>query len=68
MPISDIKVRNLKPKDKPYKVSDFEGLFVLVKVSGSKSWRFKYRIDGKEKLLVIERLPRCELVTGPPST
>ena len=53
MPISAIKVRNLKSKDKPCKVSDFEGLFVLVKVSGSKSWRFKYRIDGKETLLLI---------------
>lgn len=61
MPISDIKVRNLKPTDKPYKVSDFEGLFVLVKVSGSKSWRFKYRIDGKEKLLVIGDYPAVSL-------
>jgi hypothetical protein len=61
MPISDIKVRNLKPKDKAYKVSDFEGLFVLVKVSGSKSWRFKYRIDGKEKLLVIGDYPVVSL-------
>lgn len=61
MPISDIKVRNLKPSDKPYKVSDFEGLFVLVKVSGSKSWRFKYRIDGKEKLLVIGDYPAVSL-------
>lgn len=61
MPISDIKVRNLKPKDKPYKVSDFGGLFVLVKTSGSKSWRFKYRIDGKEKLLVIGDYPAVSL-------
>lgn len=61
MPISDIKVRNLKAGDKPYKVSDFEGLFVLIKVSGSKSWRFKYRIDGKEKLLVIGDYPAVSL-------
>lgn len=61
MPISDIKVRNLKSGDKAYKVSDFEGLFVLVKVSGSKSWRFKYRIDGKEKLLVIGDYPAVSL-------
>ncbi len=46
MPLSDIKVKNLKSGEKPYKVSDFEGLFVLVKVSGAKSWRFKYRVDG----------------------
>ena len=34
MPLSDIKIRNLKSKEKAYKVSDFEGLFILVKVSG----------------------------------
>lgn len=61
MPLSDIKIRNLKPGDKAYKVSDFEGLFVLVKVSGAKSWRFKYRIDGKEKLLVIGDYPAVTL-------
>lgn len=62
MPISDAKIRSLKPKVKAYKVSDFEGLFVLVKPSGSKSWRFKYRVDGKEKLLVIGDYPAISLV------
>lgn len=61
MPLSDLKVRNLKSGEKPYKVSDFEGLYVLVKVSGAKSWRFKYRIDGKEKLLVIGDYPAVSL-------
>lgn len=61
MPLSDIQVRNLKSTNKAYKVSDFEGLFVLVKASGSKSWRFKYRIDGKEKLLVIGDYPAISL-------
>ena len=36
MPLSDIKLRNLKPREKAYKVGDFEGLFILVKVSGAK--------------------------------
>ncbi|WP_341366466.1 Arm DNA-binding domain-containing protein [Yoonia sp. BS5-3] len=61
MPLSDIKVKNLKSGEKPYKVADFEGLFVLVKVSGAKSWRFKYRIDRKEKLLVIGDYPAVSL-------
>ncbi len=61
MPLSDIKIRNLKPREKAYKVSDFEGLFILIKVSGSKSWRFKYRIDGKEKLLVMGNYPAVSL-------
>jgi len=61
MPLSDTKIRNLKSGDKAYKVSDFEGLFILVKVSGAKSWRFKYRIDGKERLLVIGDYPSVTL-------
>jgi hypothetical protein len=61
MPLSDIKIRNFKAREKPYKVSDFEGLFILVKVSGAKSWRFKYRIDGKERLLVIGDYPAVSL-------
>ncbi|CUH65742.1 Prophage CP4-57 integrase [Thalassovita gelatinovora] len=61
MPLSDIQIRNLKSKEKAYKVSDFEGLFLLIKVSGAKSWRFKYRIDGKEKLLVIGDYPAISL-------
>jgi hypothetical protein len=39
MPLSDAKVRALKAKDKPYKVSDIEGLYVLVSMSGAKLWR-----------------------------
>jgi len=40
MPLSDIKSRNIKPREKPYKASDFDGLFLLVKVRGSKAWHF----------------------------
>ena len=61
MPLGDIKVKDLKSGDKPYKVADFKGLFVLAKVSGAKSWRFKYRIDGKEKLLVLGDYPAVTL-------
>ncbi len=61
MPLSDVQIRNLKIKEKPYKVGDFGGLFVLVKTSGAKSWRFKYRIDGREKLLVIGDYPAVTL-------
>lgn len=61
MPLSDTKIRNLKGKDKAYKVSDFEGLFVLVKPNGSRLWQFKYRLDGKEKLLSIGVYPDVSL-------
>ena len=61
MPLSDIQVRNLKPRDKAYKVSDFEGLFVLVKPNGSKLWQMKYRLYGKERLFSIGVYPDVTL-------
>jgi integrase len=61
MPLSDATIRNLKPREKAYKVSDFEGLFLLVKPSGSRLWHFKYRIDRKEKLLALGPYPEISL-------
>jgi len=61
MALSDVKIRNLKPQSKPYKVADFDGLFVVVNPKGSKLWRFKYRLDGKEKLLSIGAYPEVTL-------
>ena len=62
MALTDTKIRNLKPKEKPYKVADFDGLHVLVKPNGSKLWRFKYRILGKERLLSIGSYPAISLL------
>jgi integrase len=53
MALSDIKVKNAKPFEKPYKLSDEKGLYLLVNPNGAKYWRFKYRFDGKEKLLSL---------------
>ncbi len=61
MPLSDVQIRNLRPRAKPYKVSDFDGLFVAVNPNGSRLWRFKYRLDGKEKLLSIGPYPAVTL-------
>lgn len=51
MALSDIKIRKAEIRDKPYKLSDGGGLFVLVKPNGSKIWQQKYRHFGKERLL-----------------
>ncbi len=59
--LSDAKVRNAKPKARPYKVSDGEGLFLLVTPSGSKYWRLKYFVSGKEKLLALGVYPDVSL-------
>lgn len=61
IPLKDAKIRSLKSRAKDCKVSDFDGLFVLVKASGSLSWRLKYRFLGKEKLMVFGDCPAVSL-------
>ena len=62
MPLTDLKIKNLKSKDKPYKVSDFDGLYVLVNPNGSRLWRVKYRFHGKEGLLSLGAYPAITLL------
>jgi integrase len=59
--LSDAKLRALKPRERPYKVSDREGLFVLVSTNGSRLWRFAYRFGGKQKLLALGKYPDVSL-------
>jgi integrase len=61
MSLSDTAIRNAKPTAKPYKLSDEKGLFLLVKPSGGKWWRYKYRFAGKEKLLALGTYPNTSL-------
>ncbi|MEI9905138.1 MAG: integrase arm-type DNA-binding domain-containing protein [Asticcacaulis sp.] len=61
MALSDMTIRNAKPAEKPYKLYDDGGLFLLVATSGGKLWRLKYRVGGKEKLLAIGSYPAISL-------
>jgi integrase len=60
MPLTDSAIRAAKPKEKPYKLADAGGLYLVVG-SSSKLWRFKYRIGGKEKVLSIGAYPSVPL-------
>lgn len=51
MPLTDVTARTTKPADKPFKLTDEKGLFLLISPNGSKYWRMKYRFAGKEKTL-----------------
>lgn len=62
MALTDTKIRQAKIKAKPYKLGDGDGLYVLVHPNGSKYWRFKYLINGKEKLLALGVYPEITLV------
>ena len=59
--LTDAKLRQLKPKEKSYKVADFEGLFVLVTPAGSRLWKLKYRFEGNEKRLSLGSYPATSL-------
>lgn len=48
MALSDVKVRSAKPEAKAYKLTDGEGMVLLVHPNGSKYWRLRYRFGGKE--------------------
>ncbi|MBF9059850.1 integrase arm-type DNA-binding domain-containing protein [Rhodobacterales bacterium HKCCSP123] len=57
MPLTDTAIRNLSSREKPFKVSDSHGLYLLVNPGGSRLWRFKYRFNGREKLLALGSYP-----------
>ncbi|MET1085029.1 MAG: integrase arm-type DNA-binding domain-containing protein [Burkholderiales bacterium] len=53
MPLTDTKIRNAKPGDRPVKLTDAGGLYLQVQPSGSKLWRYRYRIAGKENVYAL---------------
>ena len=64
MSLTDIEIRNAKPKAKPYILSDGGGLYVQITPSGGKLWRLKYRFAGKEKLQALGKYPTVSLSTA----
>lgn len=60
-PLTEAKVRNSRPKEKDYKVSDGFGLYLLVTPSGGKLWRLDYRYSDKRKTLALGSYPLVSL-------
>ncbi len=61
MALTDTAIRTAKLGDKPRKLADEKGLFLLISPSGGKWWRLKYRFGGKEKLLSLGTYPEVSL-------
>jgi hypothetical protein len=55
--LSDVKVRSAKPEAKAYKLTDGDGMVLLVHPNGSKYWRLRYRFGGKDKDAGIGEIP-----------
>ena len=53
--LTDTKLRNLKAGDKPYKITDRDGLYVTVLTTGTVSFRYNYRINGRQETVVLGR-------------
>lgn len=60
--LTDTKLRNSKPTEKPYKLQDGQGLFLEIRPSGAKFWRYRYwKADGKDGLYTIGEYPDVSL-------
>ena len=59
--LTDVQIRKIKPREKAFKLTDSLGLHLYVPPTGRKVWRYKYRFDGKEKLLTIGEYPAISL-------
>lgn len=53
--LTDTALRNLKPKSKPYKASDRDGMYVTVSTTGTVTFRYDYRLNGRRETLTIGR-------------
>ncbi len=61
MPLTETAIKKAKPGIKPVKLSDGKGMYLLVNPAGSKLWRWKYRVLGKEKVMSLGAYPDVSL-------
>lgn len=57
MKLSDMAIKQAKPRPKPYKMADGRGLYLFIMPHGGKAWRFKYRFMGKEGMISLGVYP-----------
>lgn len=61
MPLTDVRIRQAKPQAKPYRMADGGGLFLEVRPTGAKLWRYAYRVAGRANLYAVGRYPELTL-------
>ncbi len=61
MAITDTEIKRAKPQQKSYRLSDSGGLHLVISPAGGKLWRWKYRFEGKEKLMALGKYPQVSL-------
>lgn len=64
MVLTQLAIVKATTKGKPYKLSDGGGLHLLIRPTGSKLWRFRYRFAGVERMLALGSFPAVSLATA----
>ncbi|MGY3546426.1 hypothetical protein ACVWZ4_001818 [Bradyrhizobium sp. USDA 4472] len=59
--LNDTRIRDAKTAERDYKLTDFDGLYVLVCKNGSRLWRFAYRFEGRQKQIALAAYPAVTL-------
>lgn len=59
--LTDAHCRNAKPRDKLYRLNDHRGLYLEVKPSGVKAWRYRYTLSGKASMYALGNYPEVTL-------
>jgi len=59
--LTEARIRNARPRERPYKLFDERGLFVLVRPAGGRLWRFRYKLGALEKLISLGAYPDTTL-------
>jgi integrase len=64
MALTLFSIKNAKPREKPYKLTDGNGLYLLVNPNGSKLWRLRYRFSDKQNMLSLGAFPEVSLASA----
>jgi integrase len=59
--LTEVRIRRARPKERPYKLRDGGGLYLLVTPTDAKQWRLRYAIDGRESMLSLGTYPATSL-------
>ena len=61
VPLTESRIRQIRAPDKPTKLADGGGMYLLLRPDGSRYWRLDYRFDGKRKTLALGVYPEISL-------
>lgn len=59
--LTNTQCRTAKPKEKLYRLNDFNGLYLEVKPNGKKAWRYRFKLNGKSSMFALGEYPTVKL-------